>query len=91
MVVIVADRAPAISVSERIHLQPISHLPHEVRVAIRRGERDHCGELLVIYGTRHLLPNESPNAAVERRRDHVSSAPHVHNEMAHMRRARVGV
>ena len=28
------------------------------------------------------------NAAVERRRDHVSSAPHVHNEMAHLRRAR---
>jgi len=30
----------------------------------------------------------SANAAVERRRDHVSSAPHVHNEMPHMRRAR---
>jgi hypothetical protein len=32
-----------------------------------------------------------PNAAVERRRDHVCSAPHVHNEMAHLRRARADV
>jgi hypothetical protein len=32
-----------------------------------------------------------PNAAVQRPRDHVSSAPHVHNEMAHLRRARDAV
>jgi hypothetical protein len=32
-----------------------------------------------------LLPD---NAAVERPRDHVSSAPRVQNEMTHMRRAR---
>jgi hypothetical protein len=32
-----------------------------------------------------------PNAAVERRRDQVSSAPRVHNEMTHMRRARDAV
>ena len=31
------------------------------------------------------------NAAVERPRDHVSSAPRVHNEMTHMRRARAAV
>ena len=31
---------------------------------------------------------KAPNAAVERRRDYVSSAPQVHNEMAHVRRAR---
>jgi hypothetical protein len=29
-----------------------------------------------------------PNAAVERRRAGLSSAPHAHNEMAHVRRAR---
>ena len=29
----------------------------------------------------------SPNVAVQRPRDHVSSAPHVHNEMTHLRRA----
>jgi len=34
------------------------------------------------------MPNLSPNAAVERPRDHVSSAPDVHNEMTHLRRAR---
>jgi hypothetical protein len=28
------------------------------------------------------------NAAVERRRAALSSAPHVHNEMSHVRRAR---
>jgi hypothetical protein len=33
----------------------------------------------------------APNAAVERPRDHVSSAPRVHNEMTHMRRARDAV
>jgi hypothetical protein len=33
----------------------------------------------------------SSNSAVERPRDHVSSAPHVHNEMAHLRRARDAV
>jgi hypothetical protein len=32
--------------------------------------------------------SEAHNAAVERPRDHVSSAPRVHNEMTHMRRAR---
>jgi hypothetical protein len=31
------------------------------------------------------------NAAVQRPRDHVSSAARVHNEMAHMRRARGAV
>src|SRR5688572_1339259 len=31
------------------------------------------------------------NAAVERRRDHVSSAPRVHNEVTHMRRARAAI
>jgi hypothetical protein len=34
-----------------------------------------------------LPPNLSHNAAVQRPRDHVSSAPHVHNEVTHMRRA----
>jgi hypothetical protein len=75
MVVIVADRAPAINVSERIHVPPISHLTHEVGVPIRSGERHYCGELLVIYGTRHLYSTESPNAAVERRRDAACCAP----------------
>ena len=31
------------------------------------------------------------NAAVERRRDALSSAPHVHNAVAHVRRARADV
>jgi len=34
---------------------------------------------------------EPPNAAVERPRDDVSSAPRVHNEVTHMRRARDAV
>jgi hypothetical protein len=33
----------------------------------------------------------SDNAAVERPRDYVSSAPLVHNEVTHMRRARAAV
>jgi hypothetical protein len=41
-------------------------------------------------GYRHTL-RVAPNAAVEPPRDHVSSAPHVHNEMAHLRRARTDV
>jgi hypothetical protein len=36
----------------------------------------------------HLV---TPNAAVERRRAALSSAPRVHNEMTHMRRARDAV
>ena len=36
-------------------------------------------------------PSLSVNTAVERPRDHVSSAPRVHNEMTHMRRARDAV
>ena len=38
-----------------------------------------------------MQSNLSPNAAVQRPRDHVSSATHVHNEMAHVRRARADV
>jgi hypothetical protein len=34
---------------------------------------------------------DAHNAAVERLRDHLSSAPRVHNEMPHMRRARATV
>ena len=34
------------------------------------------------------VTNRVHNAAVERPRDHASSAPRVHNEMTHMRRAR---
>ena len=37
------------------------------------------------------MPNLSPNAAVQRPRDQLSSATHVHNEMAHVRRARADV
>jgi hypothetical protein len=33
----------------------------------------------------------SPNAAVQRPRDQLSSAARVHNEVAHMRRARADV
>jgi hypothetical protein len=36
-------------------------------------------------------PNLSANAAVQRPRDHVSSAARVHNEVTHMRRARADV
>ena len=39
----------------------------------------------VTRGKRLAVPH---NAAVERRRAALSSAPHVHNEMAHLRRAR---
>jgi hypothetical protein len=42
----------------------------------------------VVHVMRFTVPH---NAAVERRRDKVSSAPRVHNEMAHMRRARDAV
>ena len=44
----------------------------------------------MILETRGFMrhPFVSPNAAVERRRAALSSAPHVHNEMAHLRRAR---
>jgi hypothetical protein len=42
------------------------------------------------FGYRHTV-SVAPNAAVERPRDDVSSAPRVHNEMTHMRRARTAV
>jgi hypothetical protein len=40
------------------------------------------------FRTSGSLSMLSPNAAVERPRDELSSAPRVHNEMTHMRRAR---
>jgi hypothetical protein len=40
---------------------------------------------------RTLFKNRPHNAAVERPRDQLSSAPRVHNEMTHMRRARDAV
>jgi len=38
-----------------------------------------------------ITHQKTPNAAVQRPRDQMSSATHVHNEMAHVRRARADV
>jgi hypothetical protein len=51
----------------------------------------HCkAEMIDSLGYRHTLRVAS-NAAVERRRAALSSAPRGHNEMPHMRRARAAV
>jgi hypothetical protein len=44
--------------------------------------------LMPLTVTRAMTPPQSHNAAVERRRGHLSSAPRVHNGMTHVRRAR---
>ena len=50
----------------------------------RENELGDAGTLCAYFGV-------PPNAAVERPRDYVSSAPRVHDEMTHMRRARDAV
>jgi hypothetical protein len=47
--------------------------------------------LMPLTVTRAMTPPQSHNAAVQRPRDHVSSAAHVHNEVAHVRRDRAYV
>jgi len=51
-----------------------------------------CLALRLMCSLTDVVPSLVPhNAAVQRPRDQVSSAPRVHNEMTHMRRARIAV
>ena len=71
------------------HARPLRgyerHYVHELRRKIERTF------VFFVRGLENHMLSVAYNVAVERPRDHVSSAPRVHNEMTHMRRARDAV